>query len=68
MFERTTRRGFLKRSAAVAAAGGLFPSVFVNTSARAAAANDRIGVGGIGMGFMGSTIAHGAAALGTMVA
>jgi myo-inositol 2-dehydrogenase / D-chiro-inositol 1-dehydrogenase len=68
MFERSTRRGFLKRSAAMAAAGGLVPSIFVNTSARAAAANDRIGVGAIGMGFMGSTIAHGAAELGAMVA
>jgi hypothetical protein len=68
MFERTSRRRFLQRSAAMAAAGGLVRSVFVNTSARAAAANDRIGVGGIGMGFMGSTIAHGAAALGAMVA
>ncbi len=68
MIERSTRRVFLKRSAAAAAAGGLVPHVFTNVAARAAAANDRIGVGGIGMGGQGGTITHGAARLGTMVA
>ncbi|MFW5693134.1 MAG: Gfo/Idh/MocA family protein [Thermoguttaceae bacterium] len=61
-----SRRGFLQRSTALAAAGAAVPYFFSSQVAKAKAANDRLGVGSIGTGGQGSGIGHGAAGRGEM--
>ena len=64
--QRATRRVFLKQSAGIVAMGGALPSVFTGRVARAESANDRLGVGAIGTGGMGSGIGHRAGSQGEM--
>ncbi len=61
------RRDFLK-TAAVVTAGVTAPYVWTRQSARAQAANDRLGVASIGVGGRGSGIGHDAGRRGNMVA
>lgn len=64
----STRRAFLTNTAKVAAAAGVTPYVWTSDAARAESANDRLGVGAIGVGGRGSGIGHEAARQGNMIA
>ncbi len=63
---RSTRRDFLQHTAALAAAGSAIPHFFTAGTAKARSANDRLGVGAIGTGGMGSGIGHNAGNRGEM--
>lgn len=64
----TSRRAFLTTTAGLATAAGLVPYTWTSQTARAQSANDRLGVGSIGVGGRGSGIGHQAASLGHMIA
>ncbi|MGE0605727.1 MAG: Gfo/Idh/MocA family protein [Pirellulales bacterium] len=69
MSNQTTRRDFLKKSTAAAAAAGIVPYVMSSPRAFAnLAANDRPQIGCIGVGSMGTGDAHGHANFGDIVA
>ncbi len=66
-----TRRGFLRTSAAVLAAGGMTPYVFTadaQAAGKPKAKNDRFRIGSIGMRYQGTVIAEKARAYGDIVA
>lgn len=55
----TTRRGFLKKSAAVVAAGAVVPSFsFIEKATGEDSPNNRFRVGCVGVGSMGNSDAH----------
>lgn len=62
------RRDFLKTSAGLATAGAMVPYHLAAAAARAEAANDKLGVGSIGVGGRGSGIGHDAGGRGNMIA
>ncbi len=61
-----SRRDFLQRSSMLAASAGAVPYYFSSRVAKAKAANDRLGVGSIGTGGMGSGIGRNAGNRGEM--
>ncbi len=61
-----SRRDFLQRSSMLAVSAGAVPYFFSSRAAQANAANDRLGVGAIGTGGMGSGIGHRAGNQGEM--
>ncbi len=64
----STRREFLKTTSGLFAAGAVAPYFRTSSLAQAAAANDKLGVGSIGVGGRGSGIGHEAGGRGNMVA
>ncbi|HIQ21030.1 MAG TPA: Gfo/Idh/MocA family oxidoreductase [Planctomycetes bacterium] len=64
----TTRRQFLRRSAAGAALGGVVPYLCTSRQGRAGSANDRLRIAAIGVGGRGMAITRQAARFGDVVA
>ncbi|MBN2474518.1 MAG: Gfo/Idh/MocA family oxidoreductase [Pirellulales bacterium] len=65
---KSTRRGFLKTSAGIGAAGVLAPYTWTSSYAKAQDQNDRPNVASIGLGGMGSGDGHSASRFADMVA
>lgn len=65
---KSTRRGFLKNTAAATAIATSVPYFATTTNAKPLAANDRLKIGCIGTGSMGTGDAHGHANFGDIVA
>ena len=65
---RVTRRSFLQASCGAALSGVLTPCFFPETSARAASASDKLGMGAIGVGGRGTRLALELAGYGNMLA
>lgn len=64
----SNRREFLKSTSGLIAAGVVAPYFWTGSVAEAASANDKLGVGSIGVGGRGSGIGHEAGGRGNMVA
>ena len=67
-YVKSSRRGFLKTTTGLLAAGAAAPYFFSSAQAKAESENDKLNVAAIGVGGRGSGIGHQAGARGNMVA